>query len=138
MPKPNKSSASSGTRKKHARKNNDTPEGVSIAKAGGRTKKQKALDPRPKGYIPPVKPTASRPDPLDTQGLASQLPPDLVVLLRAIGKKDTTTKQRALEKLQDEWLSEANIQNPSGRSVEYVDLLLPVWVRSLLHRLNCY
>ncbi|KAG8896139.1 hypothetical protein FRB99_009054, partial [Tulasnella sp. 403] len=129
MPKPGKSSASSATRKKHALK---------AAKAQGaeppvplpKTKKGKKADVPPvKMYIPPVKPTAPRPDPLDARGLASQLPADLVVVLRKFGKKDAITKRRGLEELQAEWVDRVSLS--SGDEEEYLlgvlEVALPVW-----------
>ncbi|SPO20293.1 related to RKR1 - RING domain E3 ubiquitin ligase [Ustilago trichophora] len=52
-----------------------------------------------KQYIPPPKPPQPLPDPLDSMGLASLLPADLVVLLRKASKKDVITRCRALEGL---------------------------------------
>ena len=52
-----------------------------------------------KQFIPPPKPPQPLPDPLDSLGLASLLPADLVVLLRKASKKDVVTRCRALEGL---------------------------------------
>src|ERR1700744_1630278 len=100
MPKPNKSSATSATRKKHAKK---AAEGTAVVedkdnqpKAKGK-KSDKKKEPRQKVYNPPTRPKPSHPDPLDTLGFASVLPPDLVVLFRRLAKKDATTKAKALE-----------------------------------------
>ncbi len=69
-------------------------------------KKKNKKEPKKKVFIPPPKPPQGLPDPLDTLGLASQLPGDLVVLLRKAGKKDVVTRQRALEGLQS-WIQDA-------------------------------
>ncbi|SNX81944.1 related to RKR1 - RING domain E3 ubiquitin ligase [Melanopsichium pennsylvanicum] len=59
-----------------------------------------------KQYIPPPKPPQPLPDPLDSMGLASLLPADLVVLLRKASKKDVITRCRALEGLLT-WVEDA-------------------------------
>ena len=59
-----------------------------------------------KQYIPPPKPPQPLPDPLDSMGLASLLPADLVVLLRKASKKDVITRCRALEGLLA-WIEDA-------------------------------
>ncbi|EJD43916.1 hypothetical protein AURDEDRAFT_185239 [Auricularia subglabra TFB-10046 SS5] len=97
-----KSSASSATRKKHARKAaaaagiepGPPPE---VAKKGKGKKDKHA--PKVKQYIPPSKPAPLRPDPLDAAGLAARIAPDLLVVLRRLGKKDAVTKRRALDEL---------------------------------------
>ena len=86
MPK-QKSSATSSTRKKHARKAagpiSDPPPTKGkpgLGKDGKKTKKgDKKGEPRVKAYIPPVKPQPIAPDPLDSLGLAYALPAELVV-----------------------------------------------------------
>lgn len=128
MPKPSKSSATSGTRKKHARKagNEEQPEPQQTTKSKP-TKKQikKGLAPPPKkSYIPPskLKPTAHEIDPLD--GIDSLLPSELVLILRKFSKKDAITKTRALEELEN-W-----IRDDSHWSIRPDSLInmLPVWV----------
>ena len=113
MPKGNKSSASAGTRNKHAKKGSKLDEGASQASgsAGGQVKGSKKLTkaqkklPKVKQYIPPPKaPAPAIPDPLDSQGLAHSLPPELVVVLRRIGKKDGVTKRKGLEELREGWV----------------------------------
>lgn len=132
MAKAAKSSASSGTRKKNARKaakshGDDTtaaaPGGVGVKKKKG--KKGEKVEPRQKVYIPPVKPSAPRPDPLDAMGLAAQLPADLVVVLRLLGKKDAVSKQRGLDELQSGWVGKACDDEYVG---DVVERMLPVWV----------
>ena len=106
MPKGNKSSASAGTRKKHAKKSdkdNNVPPSGPQQKSKKLTKAEKKA--KVKQYIPPPKPPApSIPDPLDSQGLAHTLPPELVVILRRIGKKDVVTKRKGLEELREDWV----------------------------------
>lgn len=128
-----KSSASSGTRKKHARRAAtahgapEDPQEPKDKKPRGKDKKNKK-EPRKKVYIPPVKPAPVQPNPLDTLGLAQKLPPELLVVLRLLSKKDATTKRRALEELQSAWVSKAQ----QGGEFEYLVYTLqdtiPVWV----------
>ncbi|THV07134.1 hypothetical protein K435DRAFT_848478 [Dendrothele bispora CBS 962.96] len=94
-----KSSASSGTRKKHARKaaaasgtdGQAPPPPVKPKKEkgekGGKKGSSLKKEPRQKVYIPPVKPAPPQPDPLETTGLAHRLPPELLVVLRTLGVK---------------------------------------------------
>jgi hypothetical protein len=132
MPKAQKSSATSGTRKKNARKAASTiphPEIPVIPKQ----KKQKGQkkEPRKKVYIPPSKPAPPQPDPLDTLGLAHQLPPELVIILRSLGKKDPITKGRALEELQLKWIDECSKKGDESVECDALVTMLPVWVRRL-------
>ncbi|KAJ7056206.1 hypothetical protein C8F01DRAFT_377750 [Mycena amicta] len=127
---PPKSSASSGTRKKHARK--------AVAASGvveqplppreKKGKKQRSDPPRVKMYIAPVKPTAAVRDPLETTGLAHRLPPELLVVLRSIGKKATATRVRGLEELQSGWIERCE----GDETTLYTVLdMLPVWTHYL-------
>jgi E3 ubiquitin-protein ligase listerin len=121
MPKNTRSSASSATRKKHARKTGGLQ--VEIVKENPSKKKGRAKDvepPKRKAFIPPVKPTPQRIDPLDSMGLAASLDKDLVVMLRKLAKKDTITKTRGLEELK-EWAQ----KSPDDSLIS----ILPVWVR---------
>ncbi|KAJ8507641.1 hypothetical protein ONZ45_g9999 [Pleurotus djamor] len=128
-----KASASSGTRKKHARKAAGevaTPipkEKKPKTKEKGQGKNAK--EPRVKAYIPPAKPTPIQPDPLDTTGLAHRLPPDLLIVLRSLGKKAEVTKLRALEDLQVNWVDKCSEGGDVDESLLYtlVDML-PVWI----------
>lgn len=136
MPKPNKSSASSGTRKKHLRKK-DGPADDPVQERKPKKEKGKKgskLEPRPKVYIPPVKPAPVRPDPIETSGLGHTLPSELLVVLRNLGKKAVTTKSRALLELQSGWIEKAIEAQKSGSSDEGVGSvlveMLPVWVRA--------
>lgn len=131
-----KSSASSGTRKKHARKAAaaqgvvEEPPMPKEKKPKGKDKKGKK-EPRKKVYIPPVKPAPVLPDPLDTLGLAQKLPAELVVVLRLLGKKDATTKRRALEDLQTAWLGRARKGEEGEYLIYTLQEIIPVWVRPL-------
>lgn len=118
-----KSSASSATRKKHARKAAGTT-GEPLApvteqkKVKGSKKDKHA--PKIKQYIPPSKPAPLRPDPLDVGGLAARIDPELLVVLRRLGKKDAVTKRRALEEL-----TQLAASDPDGLADA-----APVWVRA--------
>jgi hypothetical protein len=118
-----KSSASSGTRKKHARKAapaDAEPDGGGGGKPKG-GKPKKGDPPRKKAYVPPARPAPVRADPLDDGARAARLPPALVVLLRGLGKKAAATKARALEDLQRDWLG------PNADDAVLEDTV-PVWV----------
>lgn len=148
MPKPNKSSATSNTRKKQASKKAGVNEGNAKGKQQnekdpsmkGLTKAQrKALkENRPKVYIPPPRPPVpARPDPLDAQGLARTLPAELVVVLRRLGKKDAVTRRKGIDDLKDIWvdvvvnLHAQGADDPTGELAVKEDALteaLPVWV----------
>lgn len=109
MPKNTKSSASSATRKKQAAKaakkagvDPDAAKGQHKDKTlqrGEKKGKNKRTEPKKKVYIPPQKPKQNVIDPLDSLGLASLLPSELVILLRKASKKDVVTRTRALEGL---------------------------------------
>lgn len=140
MPKASKTSASSATRKKHARKAGDhsNSNNVSQNTTSKPSKKEikKGLAPTPKkSYIPPskLKPTPPQKDPLDT--LASLLPPDLVVILRRLAKKDAITKSRALDEL-EAWVRQAKEEergiSESTEKIEVLVVMLPIWVRCFL------
>jgi hypothetical protein len=133
-----KSSASSATRKKHARKAAGTQDGDDQShtqphpkgkqpreKGGGKSSKKSKNEPRKKVYIPPTRPTPVRPDPLDNRALAATLPPDLVVLLRGLGKKARETKVRSLEDFGREWVEPAR---KSAESAEVLGQVAGVWV----------
>jgi hypothetical protein len=125
------SSASAGTRKKHARRaaavsQPDEPLPEKKIKSKDKGKKK---EPRQKVYIPPVKPPPLQPDPLDTTGLAHLLPSDLLVVLRKLGKKHTLTKANALEELQSGWVERYKQKAADDSLVSTLVLMLPVWVR---------
>ena len=134
MPPKGKSSASSGTRKKHARKAAaahgapEEPQQPKEKKPKGKDKKSKK-ESRKKVYIPPVKPAPVQPDPRDTLGLAQKLPPELLIVLRLLSKKDATTKRRALEELQSSWISKARRGGDDEYLVYTLHDVIPVWVR---------
>jgi len=154
MPKGQKSSASSGTRKKNARKAAQATQGSSSAvpppspvpkqskpKGGGNSKlsKREAREQRKKVYIPPTRPAPPVLDPLDTTGLAHLLPPELVVVLRALGKKDAITRGKAIEEL-TKWVEDAikeqatrnrdhdQYYEEEGGKADVMVKMLPVWV----------
>lgn len=157
MPK-GKSSATSGTRKKNARKHaakddddappSGKPQHTKLQRGQKKLSKaqQRAL-PKIKQYVPPPKPPAPPiPDPLDGQGLARTLPAELVVVLRRLGKKDDVTRRKGLEELREGWISEIG-KAGSGDEEEEVERELketalgsavPVWVsiRALLRKMS--
>lgn len=135
MVKNQRSSASSGTRKKHAKKATiaagevvETPPVPKQKKPRGKEKARLKAEPRKKVYIPPVRPQAIQPDPLDTLGIAYSISSELLVILRRLGKKDTVTKIRALEELQSDWILKVK-ETSDPRPLEEIATLLPVWVR---------
>ncbi|KAJ7484303.1 hypothetical protein FB451DRAFT_1169376 [Mycena latifolia] len=88
---PPKSSASSATRKKHARK-----AAGPVVEAEAPPARNRSDPPRQKAYVAPVKPSAAFADPLETTGLAHRLPPELLVVLPTPGPSPpTTTADRA-------------------------------------------
>lgn len=151
MAKGQKSSATSGTRKKNARKAAHTGlEGSAVpppsptpnqSKSKGaktpKLSKREAREQRKKVYIPPTKPTPPVFDPLDTTGLAHLLPPELVVVLRSLGKKDVVTRGKAIEELA-KWVEDAikeqvrdrdhDQYDEEGGKADMVVKMLPVWV----------
>ncbi|KAG8835092.1 hypothetical protein FRC17_005213, partial [Serendipita sp. 399] len=146
MPK-QKSSATSGTRKKHARKaaanqatdaaddasNTPQPSAKGPKGAGGKGKGKKKGEPRVKMYIPPVKPPALQRDPVEVYALASRLPPDLLVIFRKLTKKDIVTRTRALEELQGKWVDVCAPQNSYASDEDRdgalagLEIALPAW-----------
>lgn len=143
-----KSSASSATRKKHARKAvkdtppTDTPNLPKEKKAKGKDKGKGKEPPRKKMYIPPVKPQPVQQDPVDVLGLAQRLPAELLVVWRGLSKKDAVTKGKALEELRAGWVDRVHVllsnndDNDAYRDadvegharLEALVLSLPVWV----------
>lgn len=93
-------------------------------------KERKALA-KKKAWVPPPKPPKQAPYPLDSMGLASLLPPDLVVLLRKALKKDIVTRVRTLESLLA-WIqgqpTEAHEELTVEERCESIALMLPCWV----------
>ncbi|KAF4582321.1 listerin E3 ubiquitin protein ligase 1 [Pleurotus pulmonarius] len=129
-----KSSASSSTRKKHAKKalgppdQPDTPNRDKKPKAKEKGKGASKREARVKMYIPPTKPAPVQPDPLDAMGLAHRLPPELLVVLRSLGKKAEVTKVRALEDLQAHWVERCD----DDAVLSAVTDMLPVWLEAIL------
>jgi len=143
-----KSSASSATRKKHARKATkdapptDTPNLPKEKKAKGKDKGKGKEPPRKKMYIPPVKPQPVQQDPVDALGLAQRLPAELLVVWRGLSKKDAVTKGKALEELRAGWVDRVHLLSNGDDDdaprdadaeryarIEALILSLPVWVR---------
>jgi E3 ubiquitin-protein ligase listerin len=138
-----KSSASSATRKKHARKATkdapptDAPSLPKERKPKGKDKGKNKEPPRKKVYIPPVKPQPVQQDPIDALGLAQRLPAELLVVLRALNKKDTVTKNKAVEEFRTVWIDRAHLSVTEDDAhqdteayvrLEALELSLPVWV----------
>ncbi|KAH9041508.1 hypothetical protein EDB83DRAFT_2409286 [Lactarius deliciosus] len=138
-----KSSASSATRKKYARKaaggKDGPPADVSNLpkdkKPKGKDRGKNKEPPRKKAYVPPAKPQPVQQDPIDALGLAQRLPPDLLVVLRGLSKKVTVTKTKALEELRVGWidpvrrLSDNDDQDADIYArLDALSLSLPIWV----------
>ena len=127
-----KSSATSATRKKHAKKHADSEDSEKIPKGQGGKGGKKNKEPRVKLYIPPAKPAPLQPDPLETTGLAHSLPADLLVILRNLSKKAQVTKIRALEDLQVMWVDRC-LRDEDQFTVYTLVEMLPVWVSISCH-----
>ena len=140
-----KTSASSATRKKHARKATkdapptDAPNLPKEKKPKGKDKGKSKDAPRKKAYIPPVKPQPVQQDPIDALGLAQRLPAELLVVWRGLSKKDAVTKSKALEELRSGWIDRVHVllsdtDDHRGAEdyarLEALILSLPVWVRA--------
>lgn len=129
-----KSSASSATRKKHAKKaaaalgQLDEPQAPKEKKAKDKKGSKRSKEPRKKVYIPPTKPVPVQPDPLDTLGIAQQIPAELHVVLRRLAKKDSVTKRRALEEFHADWVEKGS---KAEGILDALEAVLPVWVCSV-------
>lgn len=125
-----KSSASSGTRKKHAKKAAGPIEPdagqMKEKRAKNKEKGKGKKEPKQKVYIPPVKPAPVQPDPLETTGIAHQLPPELLVVLRGLGKKAVVTKAKALDDLQSGWVDRALAGDED--LIPTLHIMFPVWM----------
>lgn len=135
MGKPSKSSATSGTKKKHARKANPQEQPLLNIGKGPKGKEKKAAKnaPKIKMYIPPPKYQALQQDPVDSLGLATALPPELIVTFRKLMKRDAVTKRRALEEFQIQWIGKYSTLEPQSAQDEGLQTLhsaLPIWVSS--------
>ncbi|KAG5352362.1 hypothetical protein C0989_002683 [Termitomyces sp. Mn162] len=135
MGKGGKSSATSATRKKHAKKaageshlEEQAPLFPKDKKLTKQQRAQKKKEPRVKMYIPPVKPAPVQPDPLETTGLVHRLPPELLIVLRSFNKKAQVTKIRALEELQSGWIDKCRKEGEDGALVYVLIDMLPVWL----------
>ncbi|EJD05481.1 uncharacterized protein FOMMEDRAFT_103536 [Fomitiporia mediterranea MF3/22] len=136
MAKGQKSSATSATRKKHALKaTGGAKQELPLPKEKKKDKgkgKGKNKEPRVKVFIPPSKPAPIRPDPLDSLGIAKRLPPDILIVLRRLGKKDSITKRKALEELQSGWLDKISKGDDDSGTIEAtLTTSLPVWLHHL-------
>lgn len=123
MAKGGKSSASSGTRKKHARRAAGDEIPLPLPQKKSKPKKGEKAPPKIKQYVAPIRHVPVQIDPLDSLGLASQLDKDLVVILRRLGKKDPVTKAKALEELR------AWVEHDTSSTVL---AMVPVWVCHLM------
>ncbi|ELU39991.1 hypothetical protein AG1IA_05974 [Rhizoctonia solani AG-1 IA] len=124
MGKQGKSSATSGTRKKHARKATHDPSIaiVPAAKSQGKGKgKGKNKEPRVKQYIPPPKYKPLVDDPIESLSVASVLPPNMVLCFKGLSKKDPVTKMKALDDL------------ATMLDDESWNIALPVWSSAIIH-----
>ncbi|KAF9652581.1 hypothetical protein BDM02DRAFT_3088924 [Thelephora ganbajun] len=137
MVKNQRSSASSATRKKHAKKAAiaageviENPPVPKQKKPKGKEKARLKAEPKKKVYIPPLRPRAIQPDPLDTLGITYSISSELLVVLRKLGKKDIVTKIRALEELQSDWIIKAKEANDS-QLLEDIITVLPVWLHHI-------
>ncbi|KAL5521576.1 hypothetical protein ACEPAF_2324 [Sanghuangporus sanghuang] len=134
MPKGQKSSATSATRKKHARKAaGDAKQELPLPKEKKKEKGKNKKEPRVKVFIAPTKPAPIRPDPLDSLGIAKRLHPDLLVILRRLAKKDSVTKRKALEEFQSDWVERAlrDSDDEGGIVESMLQTALPVWLHHL-------
>ncbi|GAA98200.1 uncharacterized protein L969DRAFT_46272 [Mixia osmundae IAM 14324] len=148
-----KSSASSATRKKHAKKQagkgadgsideGDTqPSGPTIVGQAPKRpaqrgqKKDKKKHAKVKVYVPPPKPPKGLVDPVDLYGLGvagdARVDPNLIVVLRKLHKRDEKTLARAIEEL-DGWLRAAVDAVQSEEELQDLQatlhLILPIWV----------
>ncbi|KIM32748.1 hypothetical protein M408DRAFT_186029 [Serendipita vermifera MAFF 305830] len=141
MGKQKGSSATSGTRKKHARKaagedasTSGQPQagrGKAVGGKGVKGKGKKNAEPRVKAYIPPVKPQALQQDPVDVLRLATSLPPDLLVIFRKLTKKDAITRRRALEELITGWVEKVTAvggdEDEQEAALASLEIALPAW-----------
>ncbi|KAH9005649.1 hypothetical protein EDB86DRAFT_3177955 [Lactarius hatsudake] len=125
-----KSSASSATRKKHARKaaggKDGPPADVSNLpkdkKPKGKDRGKNKEPPRKKAYVPPARPQPVQQDPIDALGLAQRLPPDLLVT-------------KALEELRVGWIDRVRLLSDNDNQdadayarLDALSLSLPIWV----------
>ncbi|PKI82804.1 hypothetical protein MVES_003227 [Malassezia vespertilionis] len=135
----NKSSATSGTRKKQAAKaaakygsDEDTRQDIKSSQLKKMSKKERRQLAKKKVYVPPPKPPQPPPFALDSMGLASLLPPDLVVLLRKALKKDIVTRVRTLESLlswiQGQPIGEDTQSLSEEERINALIIMLPCWV----------
>ena len=119
-----KSSASSATRKKHAKKAAEDEEGVPAAQPAQRGQKKAAkksrFEPKVKSYTPPPAPPRGAPDPVDLYlGGGSEVDSELVVILRKLGKRDEATISKGVEGLES-WIREVMREESKGVAEEKI------------------
>lgn len=144
-----KSSASSATRKKHAKKaltaevdddGASTSTAPVPAQRGQKKVKKSRFEPKIKSYTPPPAAPKGAPDPVDLYlNGGADVDAELVVVLRRLGKRDEATIAKGLEGL-EAWVREVIKEEQSpvevgdewkleGRRDEVVSSMA-VWVRS--------
>ena len=136
-PKGGKSSASSGTRKKQAKKaaqkagtdpsTAPVPSGQP-AQRGQKKSKQDKKAPKVKQYIPPPPPPKGEPDPVDRLGLgvgSSLVSAETVVTLRKVAKRDAITVEKGLEEWED-WARRVRSSTEESGIEELIETV-PVW-----------
>jgi hypothetical protein len=74
-------------------------------KKGNKKQKKDRFAPKVKSYVPPPPPPKGQPDPVDLYLItsATQIDPELIVILRKLAKKDEATISKGLEAL-DQWI----------------------------------
>lgn len=137
-----KFSASSATRKKHAaKKAADADDGGHTDAPGPAQRGQKKgpkksrFEPKVKSYTPPPPPPKGAPDPVDLYvSAAAGVDPELIVVLRRLGKRDEATVFKGVEGL-EKWINEAAREEGEQWEVEArretIVSIMPVWVRPL-------
>ncbi|KAJ3992694.1 hypothetical protein F5050DRAFT_1579091 [Lentinula boryana] len=85
---------------------------------------------RQKAYVAPTKPQPTKPDPLDSTGLAYVLPGELVIVLRNLGKKAVKTREKALDELDAGWVNSDRGKGKEAQEQILMDML-PVWLSHL-------
>ncbi|WFC97537.1 hypothetical protein MYAM1_000251 [Malassezia yamatoensis] len=135
-----KSSATAGTRKKQAAKAaakqgpDEATHTASKKLDGKKLSKKERQQLKKRSYVPPPKPPQPPPYPLDSMGLASLLPPSLVVILRKALKKDIVTRVRSLESFLD-WIQARDENEQEDLTSEdrtnALIIMLPCWVHLL-------
>lgn len=118
-----KSSASSATRKKHekqaakkagAGEDDDAPNPQQPPQRGQKKTKKNRFEPKVKSYVPPPPPPKGAPDPVDLYLNGGKgIDPELVVVLRRLGKRDEATVGKGVEGL-EQWVREVMKEEQHG------------------------